>query len=429
MSGVELFASVAALFVFILLTWRPPLGVAALVAFYPLQDVVPDTPVPGLNAETILVAYAMVLTLGRSGLRLPPLRITAPVLALVAVIVLAFLIGRTGIETYDPLGRTWFDLKYLKYQTFSALLFFIAFWWIRDPREGRRVLEGISVAISLVACVALMDLSDGVERISGLFPNTNTTGMVLGIFMLCPLHLVWFGDVSARRRIFHGGVYLIAGVVMVLTLSRGAWLAAVVGHFIWFMLVDRRVLIVGAATGMVALTLSLPLVPEQVRERIAHTFETGSTVYQVGGNVTLEGSAASRVVLHRVGLDMFLDSPIWGHGSNVFRLQSVRYGARYGLLRRTPPHSLPIKLATESGLLGIMALFWLALAVLALGMRLYAVGGVDRSLGILLVCVGMATGTANLTATDFLTSPVAAAFFWAVLGVATRRYFAPLNPA
>ena len=433
MSAVEIFASLGALLVFILLTLRPSIGVAALLAFYPLQDIVPDSPIPGLNAETVLVAYAMILTLGRSGMRVPPLRVSAPVIFFALIMFAAYLVGRTVTGGHpDALEDAWWSFKLLKSQTFGMLLFFITYWWIRDRTDLRRALEGISIGLLMVALAALADFDQtGRGRLAGFFSNANITGDILAIFLVCPLHLFWHErSLSPARRAFYLVTYAVVFVAMVLTLSRGAWLAAVAGHMVWLFFVDRRLLVVGIGAAAVMLTVAMPVLPETVRERIEKTFTSGGSIFQVGGTaLAIEGSAAIRVVFYRIGWDMFLDSPVWGHGHHSYKRLSVKYGARYGVIRPKSPHSLPLKLAAENGAIGILAFSWIVLAVMLLGQQLRRIRGPDQWIGVMMLCVGAATGAANLFHTDFLTSPVSGAYFWALLGFSTRRLYAPFNPA
>ena len=426
MSALQLLAAAACVVVFVMLAARPALGIGALLAIYPLLTQVPRSPVPGLNPETILLLFAMILTLARSGMHVPPLRISGPVLAFVAVMFLAWVIGRTVVDQFDPLTAAWERFKALKSRTFAVLLFFIAYWWIRNPVERRRVIEGISVAMLVVGLAGLVAVGGSAERAAGLFQNANTTGDLLGVFLLCPLYLVWLEDLPKARRALHAASYLVGFMALLYTLSRGGWLAYGVGHVLFFLLIDRRILVLGTAAAALMLTVGLPLAPEAVRDRIGGTFESSSqTVYQVGGTLDIEGSAASRVVVYKMGFDMFLDSPLWGHGAGAFKANSRTYGARYGLLKPKTPHSFPLELLSEAGLLGLLALGWLSASVLLLGFSLLGREGESGRLGVLLLALGISTGFANLFHSDFLTNPVSARFFWAIFGLCGAAYFAP----
>src|SRR5262245_66462611 len=79
-----------ALVILVLLAYKPALGVALLVAVFPLDAWSPRAPVPGLNTETVLVGVALAVTVLRFGARLPPLRYSGPVLAFIAVMFVAF---------------------------------------------------------------------------------------------------------------------------------------------------------------------------------------------------------------------------------------------------------------------------------------------------------------------------------------------------
>lgn len=428
MSAVELVAYAGAVVVLALLLLRPNAGICAMIAYYPLIEF-PRSVVPGVNAETIFVALALVLTLMRSGLRMPPVRVSAPVIMFVAVMIVGWLVANTnvwidiGLERYTEWGR----LKVAKQRVFTALLFFVVYWWAYDPAMRRRLLEAISLGLLIVSAPTVVDgllkLGTGV-RADGFFINSNHPGILMASFLVVPIHLAFGAGLPRWRRGLHFASYAIGALALVLTLSRAAWLAAALSHVVWFAYTNRAILVAGVGAGVLAATIAWPLVPGLIRDRISHTFETSTRVYRVVGGANLEGSAGSRLALYRTGFDMWAARPFLGHGSETFRILSPRYGSRYGILNFRPPHSVPLKLAAENGLLGVVALGWLGVAYAALGLALRRRAGEGRDLGPLLLAVGSAVVVSNLFHTSFLILSVASAFFWVLLALSARLYFA-----
>ncbi len=429
-------ATAGAVLVFVLLAARPLVGICALLAFYPLMHQVPRTPVPGLNAETILVSFAMILTLARSNLRFPPLRVTGIIVAIAAVITLGWVIANTWISVPFEAFSPWSRFRAVKSHLFTSLLFFVGYWWTGEARGRRALLESVSLGLALAAVGVLIDFANGSQRPAGFYDNANMPGEYLAVFSLLPLHHALSGEIPRVRRFLHLLAYLLAAAGAVATLSRSAWIALVVGHLVYLGLMHPRRMVVGALAGALAALLlgpvAYPTLPEPLRERFESTFDTGGVLYRTGVGITLESSAASRVAAHRAGLHMFLDSPIWGHGLDSFKLLVVDYGASYGILRPISAHSTPLRIATENGLIGLVAFAWLAVALLAIGWRLWSANrGEPRAYGALLLGVAAASLVSNLFHAGFLGSWLYSSVFWSMFGAvaglehATARERAP----
>jgi O-antigen ligase len=428
-------SSVGALIVLIMIVVRPNAGLCALLVFYPFMHYVPRLPV-GLNAQTILVATALVMMLIRVGLRFPPMTVTSPVLAFAFVLIMGFVVASAGVSYFDETWDVWYRLKAVKSRLFTSLLFFIVFWTARDPAKRQDLLEGASVGLLLVAGFAAAErffgLSGPDRRLEGLFGNANFTGDVLGIFLIVPLYLVRAGDLSPMRRLFHLGVYGLCFVGLILSLTRAGWVGAFLGHAVWFMYERKQLAVVAVVTVALCASVAYPLLPEIVRSRIEGSFGGNRRNYKLEGalgQVRLEGSASTRLVLYRTGFDIWMDSPIWGHGLDTFRYLAKPYGRKYGLPAGKTPHSLPLKLITETGVVGIFGLFWMGLTLLAVGMRLAQRRDRERALGPLLLSVSLATLVVNLFHEDFMLSAISSGFFWTIFGLCAACRYAPAAAA
>jgi O-antigen ligase len=157
---------------------------------------------------------------------------------------------------------------------------------------------------------------------------------------------------------------LIASAV-VLSYSRGALIGIVVVTVVTLLLIRpafRSVLVVGFV-----LALVMFLMPSQYLERIGSLGQ----VLQIGSGTGLEdASLRGRLAENLVGLEMFHDHPISGVGPGNYPGKYVEYSSELGIdyrLELRQPHSLPIEVAAE---LGVLGLAWWSIAAFMLGSRL-----------------------------------------------------------
>jgi O-antigen ligase len=425
-TAIEWLALSGAALVLVLLLYRPPVGLLALICFYPFNGWVPRLPVPGLNSETLLFGVGLALTLIRFGFRVPPFRYTGPLLAYLGVLVMAWAIG--SVASHDFYGAslgTWELFKQLKALAFPTLFFMLAYFWFPERDDRRRALNAVAIAVFLTAAAGVGEflLSYGAairgHRIESLFGNPNGLGAYLAAFGLVPLYLMRAPEASGKAKLFYLTTYGVAQIAIVLTLSRTAWLGTTAGHAVWFAYVNRQMLVVGATAMILALTVAFPFLPGFVQDRISkQTFEQRQVVFQVAGG--LSGGGADRIVYYYIAGDMFLESPIWGHGLESFYLLTPKYGAKYGLLKNKAPHSLFVKLGSETGLIGLGVFFWIALTVLLCALRLRRTPG-GRDLGSLLLASAICLFVNNLFTNSFLSGHQVSALFWLLLAVSVRE--------
>jgi O-antigen ligase len=157
---------------------------------------------------------------------------------------------------------------------------------------------------------------------------------------------------------------LIASAV-VLTYSRGALIGLVVVTLVALALIRPAVRSVLVVAFLLALVMFL--MPSQYLERIGSLGQ----VLQIGSGTGLEdASLRGRLAVNLVGLEMFHDHPISGVGPGNYPGRYVEYSSELGIdyrLELRQPHSLPIEVAAE---LGVLGLAWWSIAAFMLGSRL-----------------------------------------------------------
>ena len=123
MTPLQMLATAAFAVVLVLLLWRPQVGILAFIIYYPLNDYVPRLPLPGFNAETLLLGVTGSMTLLRFGLRVPPLRYTAPLLAMLMTFLMSWGIASlTQASVFHVEADTWGFFKIVKASLFPMLL-------------------------------------------------------------------------------------------------------------------------------------------------------------------------------------------------------------------------------------------------------------------------------------------------------------------
>jgi O-antigen ligase len=244
-----------------------------------------------------------------------------------------------------------------------VLFYFLA----TDIRAGRRqtlrVADGFIGGSALAAALALalgflnvpghtLDVQ-GVVRFQGLFTHPDNLGLFLGRALAFTAALAWFltepGETLRRR------AYILATLVMipalVLSYSRGAWLAVVVAVGVSLWMVGGRAArvftgaLVAGGAGLLALA-ALGRLPE----RILHT-----------------GSGLIRLDLWQTALAMLRDHPVFGIGLDQFLNQyQGPYADPAHQQERwlSHPHNLLLDCWLSLGIIGVLVAGWIMVRVI-----------------------------------------------------------------
>jgi O-antigen ligase/Tfp pilus assembly protein PilF len=248
------------------------------------------------------------------------------------------------------------------------LLFLIVAAELRQPDQARRLFAALGLtALPIVLLGALQWIgldpigltSDARSPLYTTLGRANFTGAYLA--MLLPISLALYH--ASSRRFERWGWRLLLGAqaaIIVLTLARGAWLAAVVGLSLYLLLRlwptlarGRQSILPGAAAAAALTVLG-------------------------GGAVALlqsqAGSLAARATIWRATLDLIRQRPWFGYGLDslqivfpaVYPPQLVYYQGRESFVDRA--HNLFLDWMVTSGGIGLAAgiLFFGAFFVLAL---------------------------------------------------------------
>jgi len=303
------------------------------------------------------------------------------------------------------LGPLWSQIA-LPFTGTGLLLYFGVKHFVRSPRDIERIAAALVLAGGIVAVLGLLDRLDphGMAaafhppRLAGMLRNPMFTGLYL--VMLVPLGIgVALATIKPWLR---WTMLLCAGLLaaaMVLTLTRGAWVgfaacALLLGPAIgWHYRASLpRPVKIGAAAAVTALLVLAMLTPA-VRGRLRSMANLRDATVQ------------SRLVYMQSAWNMFRARPAAGWGVGTFTLIAPEFRPATNIeeggvsINRVAalalPHNLPLQMAAETGLFGLLPFLVLLLGAMGAGLWLRGVSAWQW---------GMTWGLAGMACAWFVTN-------------------------
>lgn len=240
---------------------------------------------------------------------------------------------------------------------------------VRDRRAWFGILSSVIAVATLVSLYGLYQYVRGAavasqswfdvktnpeltSRVFSTFGNPNTLAMYLELTLPLGVGLV-FGERAPLKRLLYAAMSLVMLSALVLTMSRGGWLALAFGALVFLALIDARtlwLLPLGAAVGYAFL-------PSVFRTRLA---TIGSLQ---------DASNAYRVNIWIAALHMIRD--FWPTGVG-FGYRAFMPIYNYYRLRGQPAyhaHNFYLEQLAELGIIGFALFGWLMLRLAAVGLR------------------------------------------------------------
>ena len=332
----------------------------ALVAFtVPVQDLTPSyiRLFPGMNIATVVMALLLIFWwkheaewTGNPAER--PSFPLGPAFTCFAIAG-ALAIGQSWLLGSDPLGY----LVILFKDQFGFMVLTIVAFRTLARREQRWLVFATIVCIDfLVSIDSVLSYGAGVrERSSGLIGGQpNLYGGFLAIQIPFLVALFVSGELSKRVRAIVGVLLLAVLQALVLTGSRGAWVAVAIGMVVFAFVGNRRAIPV--------LLVGYLLMPVFFYGFSQERLKTLSQI--VGQDPALEedpdDSFEYRMNVWR-NVGALVPAPyVWGQGFATSNEAMQRAGI---LKRKKAVHSSIIALAVEMGLIGVGLYFWILLVL------------------------------------------------------------------
>ena len=341
-----------------LIVWKPFLGIWLIGLFIPFemyQRVLPSHLTIGKLLALITLASWLLNKVHRSSFRI---RFSPEIIPLTIFIIISSLSALAAYNKGEALSRT--------AQTVSFwLLFILIIDTVRSENQVRLMVNTLLITglfISLIGFgqyVTRSPLSFGlvepevteeliqresmetgltIYRVWGTFNDPNEFAGYLVLLLFITLTL--FTSTPNKHHRTHYLVFLLFySAAIVLTWSRGGYLAAIVAFFI-FLLLNIRKFSALILAPLLAFAVIITMPPEYI-ERFMNIFEYGS-----------DTSAARRLMIWQSGMKMALDNILLGVGPGNF---TVRIG-EYNFIASWAAHNNFILHFAETGILGIISL-------------------------------------------------------------------------
>lgn len=226
---------------------------------------------------------------------------------------------------------------------------------LHSESDMRRVLRTVYLSMVFPLAVAVAQLimpgtdvgPDGISRIVGTFRHPNALGAYLAVMLVAGVAL--YQAARDRERHVLAVLLLVGFVVLLLTFSRGSWLATVVG-LVTVAIVQRRPRVVVLLTSIMAIATMLPSVSLRLADlgesRTLAGTEGNSLVWRIDYWHQLVGLADQNPATG-VGLDM----------------------AQFLTVEANLPHNDFVRMYVEAGWIGLLSLLGLLFMLAATARR------------------------------------------------------------
>ncbi|HJR05357.1 MAG TPA: O-antigen ligase family protein, partial [Methylomirabilota bacterium] len=265
---------------------------------------------------------------------------------------------------------------------------------LRDVEAADAFLTGLSLVVALAAAIGVAQVTmcpsgDGAgfsprwlyhrcDRARGLFSIYMTLAGVLTLVLLATLPRVVPGPAFRRWAPIP---WLVSLAGLVVTFTRGAWIAFAAGALAWLPLARRAGWIAVGTVLLVA--VALLATPASVRQRSLTLSELHQRLVQMAD--PREAGARERVYMWRSGLAMWREHPLLGVGPGGVKREFPRFARPEAAKQHTSHvHNTPLQILVERGALGAAAWLWIWIAFYAHALRLWwrlpAEAGRERAL-------------------------------------------------
>jgi len=275
-----------------------------------------------------------------------------PIFYYIAAMVLStafgIMFGRVQIKT-----GFFFVLKYIEY----FIVYFMGTNNVRDRKQIKYWVIAILLTSAIVSIVGIYQIPTG-GRVTAPFEGAEGEPNTLGGYLVLILSIVtglFLTTESRRNKILLGFLGFLIIIPFLSTQSRGSYLAILPMYFVLLILSEKRIGL--AITLTILVSLGPFLMPSVVTDRIAYTFTQAKEAGQIKvGKTTIDTSTSARLQSWKnVVMKDWIKHPLLGYGVTGYRFLDAQY---------------PLILA-ETGLLGIVAFFWLIYSLLSTALKTY----------------------------------------------------------
>lgn len=233
-------------------------------------------------------------------------------------------------------------------------MFILGFLLINNKKDLTTLIKVLIFSSVIPSLSALWQLINGIglkegdeSRVYGTFAHPN----MLAFFLVLSIILIIFIFLNVKKRkvsfIFYAILIILEGLILIFTYTRGAWLVLFLSIIILGILRYRKLLLLS----VLILLMFYMLIPP-FQGRINSMIKTNPY-----------GSISWRIKLWEDAYSYIQERPILGYGTGVAAMViDDRRGPKFG---SPEPHNDYVRVALNTGLLGLFSYLMLALSLLA----------------------------------------------------------------
>ncbi len=296
---------------------------------------------PWLRPAIPLVIYVAFATLSIRQASMPSLSIFEIFMLIQSVMIFIYIASTV---------RSREDVVFMLVIISSAVLFESLLMILTFVTKHDFSFAGISTRLDAATAQA-----NDVSRVGGTVGGPNAAAAFLDL-LLAPILSLALAPVNRLYRLLAGSAFLFGCIGLVLTLSRGGWIAVGVSCFVVVAYSWHRGWISGLAPTTVILGVAVAL----------FIFRNELLVRFLHDN---SGAASSRVPLMVLALHMIRDHPLWGVGANNFGINIAKYATpEFGADWLYTVHNKYLLIWAEDGFFALAAFVTFLLATVRSGL-------------------------------------------------------------
>jgi O-antigen ligase len=280
---------------------------------------------------------------------------------------------------------------------------------IKKIGQIKKILGWLAGSSGLVAWLAIIYFLSGQVtfdgRLAAFYLSPNQLAMYLAPGFLISLAL--FSRTAKKEKIFFGTVLAGCGLALYLTFSYAAWIAILIAAFGWFFLGTKRKKKTAIVYGLLFLLLiGILLFSQSGGAKLDNLLHSARSSWQ------------SRLMIWRAAWLITSDHPILGIGPGMFQEFYLVYQSRFPvpyLEWAVPqPHNIFLAFWLETGLLGLVAFFWLIIIFIKKVIK--TLKGTDTGLSLILVTLMAYILIHGLIDTTYFKNDLAVVF-WLIIAL------------
>lgn len=248
---------------------------------------------------------------------------------------------------YYNLGLEYLD-KILRY----LIIYFSIIHFIKNKVQLNKIFISLSMSILVSSLYSIYQyFLLNIRRASGFLPTLTNESVLL---MVLSIMIMLIYRTENKIKYYYIFVSLISFLSLMVSNTRGAWIAFIVGLIFFSFLLDKGILIF-----LFIISIVIVVLFPSFQTRFNSIFDL------------MNSSNNERVLMWRSAFEMWKDKPILGHGIGSFeKLYPEKYILEAARVKtRMYAHSNIFDLLAETGILGLISYLYLFISILKHGIN------------------------------------------------------------